>query len=258
MAFSDFFQRAGKLAADNSPAILTAIGVTGVLTTAYLTGKASFKAAEIIARNERRPYQSEPENRLEVKEKVELVWKLYIPAATTGLVTVVCIIGANRIGTRRAAALATAMTISEKAFTEYKDKVVERLGQKKEQGVRDEIAQERVDQNPVSQTKEIIIAGGGDVLCLDAYTGRYFKSDIETLKKAQNDLNHRIISDMYASLTDFYNLIGLAPAGCSEEVGWSSDRLMELSLSTTLADNGQPCIVVDFQTMPIPDYQRFH
>lgn len=253
MTFSDFFQRAGKLAADNSPAILTAIGVTGVLTTAYLTGKTSFKAARLIDETE-----TFEKKALEPKEKVELVWKLYIPAVTTGLVTVVCIIGANRIGTRRAAALATAMTISEKAFTEYKDKVVERLGQKKEQAVRDEIAQERVDRNPVSQTKEIIIAGGGDVLCLDAFTGRYFKSDIETLKKAQNDLNYRIISDMYASLTDFYNLIGLAPAGCSEEVGWSSDRLLELSLSTTLADNGQPCIVVDFQTMPSPDYQRFH
>lgn len=253
MAFDDLVQRAGKFAADNSPAILTAIGVTGALTTAYLTGKASFKAAELIADEEARL-----DTGLKPKEKVELVWRLYIPAAATGLLTVTCIIGANRIGTRRAAALATAMTISEKAFTEYKDKVVERLGKNKEQAVRDEIAQERVDRTPVSQTREVIIAGGGDVLCFDVFTGRYFKSDMETIKKAQNDVNYQIINNMYASVSDFYNRIGLPPTGYSDEVGWNSDKLMELDISTTMSDDGRPCISINFAAVPVRDYDRFH
>lgn len=256
MAFDNLAQRASKFAADNSPAILTAIGVTGVLTTAYLTGKASFKAAEIIRKEtDRNDKFTGYEGTL--KQNLELTWKLYIPAATTGLVTVACIIGSNRIGTRRAAALATAYTISEKMFTEYKDKVVEKLGEKKEQAVRDELAQERVDKAPVSSSKEIIIAGGGDVLCFDVFTGRYFKSDMETLKKAQNDLNYQIINNMYASLSDFYNLIGLAPTGFSEEVGWNSDKLMELDISTVLSDDGRPCISVNFNVHPIRDYHRF-
>lgn len=253
MAFDNLFQRASKFAADNSPAILTAIGVTGALTTAYLTGKASFKAARLIDETE-----TFEKRALDPRDKVELVWKLYIPAAATGLVTVVSIIGANQIGTRRAAALATAMTISEKAFSEYKDKVVERLGQKKEQSVRDEIAQETVDRNPISQTKEIIIAAGGDVPCFDRYSGRYFKSDIETMKKAQNDLNYQVVNHMYASLSDFYDLINLPPTGYSDEVGWNTDKLMELEFSATIGENGQPIIVIDFQATPVRDYHRFH
>jgi hypothetical protein len=37
-----------KFASDNSPAILTSAAVVGTITTAYLTGKASFKAADVI------------------------------------------------------------------------------------------------------------------------------------------------------------------------------------------------------------------
>ena len=41
-------KQAEKFASDNSPAILTALGLTGVLTTAYLSGKASFNAYDIL------------------------------------------------------------------------------------------------------------------------------------------------------------------------------------------------------------------
>src|SRR5690349_5429579 len=96
-----------KFTADNSPTILTALGAVGTLTTAYLAGKASFKAAQILDDYDTISIQ---ENRppLDAKDKVAVVWKLYIPAASTAIVTVTSIILANRIGTRRAAALAAA------------------------------------------------------------------------------------------------------------------------------------------------------
>lgn len=257
MAFSDIVNRIGKFTADNSPVILTAIGVTGTLTTAYLTGKASFKAAELITAEQKRLDLEVKSHPLEIKEKVELVWRLYIPAAGTGLLTVACIIGANRIGTRRAAALATAYTISEKAFGEYRAKVVEKIGENKERAVRDEVAQDRVTNNPVTN-REVIITSGGDVLCLDTYSGRYFKSDMETLKKAQNDVNYRVINYSYASLTDFYELIGLPRTKISDELGWRPEKMLELDISTALSDDGRPCLHIGFASEPIRNYYRGH
>lgn len=256
MSLIEIVKRAEKLAVDNSPAILTAIAVTGTLTTAFLTGKATFKAAELIAAEEWSFRPREMDHQLAPKEKIVLVWKTYIPAVGTGVLTVVCIVFANRIGTRRAAAVAAAYTISEKAFAEYKDKVVERLGTVKEQKVRDEVAQDRVDRNPVSD-REVIVAGGGEVLCYDAFTGRYFKSDMETLKKAQNDLNYTMLNEGYASLSDFYNKIDIPTTSFSEEVGWTSDKLLELEFSTTLSDDGRPCISIDFMVAPARDYYKF-
>jgi hypothetical protein len=261
MTLSEILKRAEKLTVDNSPVLLTAIGTVGTLTTAYLTGKASFKAAHILedALEEKRIEIQHDKPRgipsLDNKEKVRIVWKLYIPAASTGVVTVVSIIAANRIGMRRAAAVAAAYSISEKAFAEYKEKVLEKIGENKERDVRDDLAKDRVKDNPVSSS-QVIITGGGDVLCYDAFTARYFKSDMESLKKAQNDLNYKVLNDFYASLSDFYDLIGLPTTSFSDEVGWNSDRLLELQFSTVLSDDGRPCISIDFRTVPIRDYYK--
>lgn len=254
-------KRAGKLANDNSPAILTAIGLTGTVMTAYLTGKASFKAAEIISEAEGHSSLPHPEtneeipvkfDELEFKEKFELTWKLFVPAVGTGILTLACIIAANHIGTRRAAALASAYTISEKAFAEYKDKVIEKVGEKKEQGVREELAQDRVNQSPPS--REVILASG-DVLCCDLYTMRYFKSDMESLRRSVNDLNRQLLHDGYASLTDFYDKIGLPKTTESDEVGWTSDTEMDVEYSTTLTDTNLPCITFEFRVLPV---RRFY
>jgi hypothetical protein len=255
MELRELLKRAQKLTIDNSPAILTAVAVTGTVTTAYLTGRASIKAAEILAAEEGRQQYTRVGLKLEPKEKVALTWRLYIPAVSTGLLTVTCIIGANRIGTRRAAAVAAAYTLSEKAFVEYREKVVEKLGDKKEQDLRDELAQDKVTRNPGNSSK-LVIVDGKSVLCYEAYTGRYFISDMETLRKAQNDINYRVNNDYYASLTDFYNEIGLAETSISDEVGWNADKLLDLKFSTTMSEDGRPCIVIDYAVAPVRDYHR--
>ena len=122
MAFSTLLKRTERIIADNSPAILTGIGVVGVLSTAYLTGHASIKAMRILDHEEKiLVVAREPE--LTPKEKVQKVWKLYIPAVSTGLLTVTCIIAANRIGNRRAAAIAVAYSLTEKAFENKQEKL---------------------------------------------------------------------------------------------------------------------------------------
>jgi len=252
-------KRAGKLAGDNTPAILTAIGVTGAITTAYLTGKASFKAAEILALERNQFLEGHTEDEFEdipFKEKMDLVWKLYVPAAASAVLTVTAIISANHIGTRRAAALASAYSLSEKAYGEYKGKVLEKFGEKKEQTVRDELAQDKVNKTP--STKQEIILMPHEVLCFDAFTGRYFKSDMETLRKAVNDINEQVINNTYAPLTDYYDLIGLARTDESDEIGWNTDELLKVDYSTTLSDDGRPCISITFSARPVRNYSRLH
>ena len=255
ISINEFTRRAGTFAQDNSPAILTAIGVAGTVTTAFLTGRASYKSAELLRReDEEMPFSEETTEAF--KQKLKCVWRLYVPAAGTAMFTVAAIICASRIGTRRAAAMAAAYTLSEKAFHEYREKVVEKIGSNKEREVRDEIAQDRVRERPLG-SREVVVAAGGDVLCFETHTGRYFRSDIETLKKAQNTLNYRVINDNYASLTDFYTLIGLTKTDISDELGWNTEKLMELEFSATIAETGVPCIAITYIAMPIRDYYKF-
>ena len=234
---------AQRLAVNNSPAIMTAIAVGGTLSTAFLAARAGYKAAEHLERGAVHPQDLTP------KEKFEETWKFYIPAVATAALTVSAVICANRISSRRVAAFAAAYSVLERTSDEYRAKVTEKLGERKEQAIHDEIAQERVRRDPVT-SREVIITGNGKVLCYDDYTGRYFESDMETLRKAQNDINDQIINDHYASLSDFYDCIGLPQTGVSDAVGWNLDKRLELHFSTTLSDDNRPCIVVTFEVSP--------
>lgn len=244
-----------KLATDNSPAILTAIGVVGVVTTAILSGKATLKATDIIDEEEHERELREVTFPLEPREKVKLVWHVYIPPVGSAVATITCIICANRIGTSRAVAMAAAYSLSEKAFEEYRTKITERFSDKREQAVRDEIAQDRINRNPASDAAVIITTAEG-VLCYDSLSGRYFKCTMEALRRAENDINFQIIHDSFASLTDFYELVGLTKTAHSEEVGWNVDRMLALEISTCLSEDGRPCLSVEYHAVPIREYFR--
>lgn len=253
MNLSSLTSKTSKIVSDNSPAILTAIGVSGLVATAYLTGKASFKAAEIISYDVgANPKWADEDPK--TKDLFDLVWKLYIPAFGVGSMSVVAIVFANRIGTRRTAAMTAAYAITERAYSEYKDKVVETIGVNKEKKVRDEVAQDRVNALPKDQT--IIVTGGGDQIFMDAYSGRTFMSTMEDVKQAQNKLNHEVLNQGYASLSDLYAHIGLSPTRFSDDVGWNSDKLMDMTFHTTFTDDMKSCVVVDFNVAPVRDFFR--
>lgn len=248
--------RAGKFLTDNSPALLTGVGVAGVVTTVVLTAKASFRAAQILRDVETKKIEETGEL-LEPKEMLELTWKIYIPPATAAVMTIVAIIFASRIGARRAAAMTAAYALSEKLFEEYRDKIVEKIGEKKEEAARDELAQERVTANPPNDDVVSMVTGIS-VLCMDAYTGRYFINDMETIRAAVNEINHRILNgDMYVSLSEFYELVGLDATSMSGDVGWNVDKLLDVKFSSTLTPKNHPCLVMDFHTMPVRYYEHF-
>lgn len=239
MQFAALVRKIDLVTRKHSPAILSAIGVSGTIATAYFTGKASFEARHIIEEEQER--YIEAQSSLTKKEMIKLVWPLYIPAVISGAATITCIIMATRIGSRRTAAIASAYSISEKAFMEYKDKVVEQIGPKKEQAIRDSIAQDRVTNN-----NPIIVSGSGSVLCYEMHTGRYFQSDIESLKKAMNEINAMMIRENEANLNDFYYLIGIPQTSSSSAIGWTSDKLMDIHFSAVIAEDGRPCIAFDY------------
>lgn len=248
---SQLTKRAGRLVIDNSPAILTSAAVAGVVSTAVLAAQGSFKAAEILRGNDRDQW---PVN--DPKEQFAATWKCYIPAAATSVATIAFIVGAQHISSRRQAAALSLYALSETAFREYKDKVVEQLGAKKEEKVRDEIAQDRVTK---TQSKtDIIIIEEGDVLCVDLMNNTYFKSNMEKLRRAMNDVNQMILSgDMYASHNDFLNRIGLESTGMGELVGWNIDNLIDLQFSSVLTPDGKAAVAFGYSKYPVRDYHKF-
>ena len=237
----------GAAVTKHSPEILTGLGIAGMITTTVLAVKETPKAIRLLDHA-----KEEKGEKLTIKETVKTAWKCYIPAAVTGTASVVCLIGASSVHLRRNAALATAYKLSETALAEYRDKVVETIGEKKEKTVREAIAKDKLDKDPVEK-KEIIVTGGGTTRCYDMLCGRYFESSREKLERIENLLNRRLLNDMYVSLNEFYNEVGLSDVAAGHELGWSIDQgkgAIELEFSSHLDTSGTPCLAVGFYTPP--------
>ena len=239
----------------NSPKIMTGIGISGMITTTVLAVKATPKALRLIE-NEKFELSNELNEEVQLKpsEAIKIAWKCYIPAAITGVMSIACLIGASSISFKRNVALATAYKLSETALSEYKDAVIETVGEKKDQAIKDKIAEKKIKNNPVS-SNEVIVTKKGDTLCYDGAFGRYFKSDIDTIKRAINVINRNIITDMYASLNDFYDLIGLSPIDIRYDLGWNlDDGELDIQFSSQLAEDGTPCLVIGYSVSPKYDF----
>lgn len=255
--FRGLTKSVGLMLAKNSPTILTGLSVTGLVSTVILAVKATPKALSLID-DERLERADEDENfiygstPLPKKDLIKLTWKCYIPTAVTGALTVACIVSGNSIHLRRNAALAGLYSLSEKALKEYKTKVVETIGKNKERDIRDEIAKDRVLNTPIVDS-EVILTGKGNVLCLETLSGRYFRSDIEQIKRVLNGLSRELLSDMFVTLNEVYYGLGLSATKMGEMVGWNiDDGLIEADFSAQLGEDGNPCIVLDFTIMPRP------
>ena len=245
---------AGRVLTKYSPGILTGIGITGMIGATFMAVKATPKALYLI---EAKKEESEVEELTPV-ETIKTCWKCYIPATLTTVLSAVCLIGASTVSAKRNAALATAYSISEAALREYQEKVVEVVGEKKEKAVRDAVAKDQIERDPVTKSEVVIIDSNSNTLCYEPLSGRYFKSTIDKIKKAEIKLDRQMIQEMYVSLNDFYWEIGLDGTDLGDQMGWNlSKGYMDLSFSSQLADDGTPCAVIVYGIPPVYDYQNY-
>jgi Family of unknown function (DUF6353) len=241
----------------NSPAILTGFSVAGVIGTAVLASKAAvvardyINAEEIAARTSTGDADYECNNR----RKVELTWRFYIPAGLAGAATIATIVGAHRIGMRRQASLIGAYTLADSALREYKEQVLKVVSPQKAGQIEDEINKERLHRSSLGDS-QVYITGLGEQLCMDSLSGRYFNSDVESIRRAANDVNQQVLRDMYASQNDFYEGLGLAGTTLGAEMGWNIDNLLDVHFSTLLAEDGRPCLVLGYVNLPKVGYDK--
>jgi hypothetical protein len=237
----------------HSPTILTALGITGFVSTVIMAVRATPKAIEILdyERDFRyKEYGTDYNAVINIPDTIELTWKVYAPSTLMGVTSIACIIGATSINNRRNVALSSLFAVAESTLKEYQAKVVSTIGESKERKIRSEISGDELKKNPL-EPKAIIVSGLGDTLCYDQYTGRYFKGDVETIKKTINEFNHRLLKEMQLPLNDLYFDLGLEAVESGRDIGWDVERgLIEIDISAKLASGDVPCVVLTFKNKP--------
>lgn len=259
-------KKTGGIIQKNSPTIFAGVAIAGVVGTTIMAVRATLRAKDII--NEASyvdPNQeidwsdasTQDELKLikpNLKETIALTWKCYIPVVLGAGLTIGAIIAGHTINERRNAILAGLLTTSQQALEDYQKKAEEVIGHSKAEKIKEGIADDKMMNHPVDKST-ITETGFGRSLCYDTWSGRYFWSDYEKVRQIVNDFNFQLNNDFSMALNEFYEMLHLDTAGCGEEVGFTTQRPLELLYKSRLASDGTPCLVIDYKYQPSPTFR---
>lgn len=230
------------LACVHSPEILTAVSCVGTVATAYLSGRAALRIDEKLKLAEE--IKGEP---LDTKEKVVCAWEeCILPGAAIG-VSIGAAILSHRTSSQRYATLLAAYTAGQKLLGEERGKLAKLIGMDPQKVLP---APSTVLDEVPNFDKMIIDTGKGKTICYDPMTGRYFYSDPEAIRAAQNDVLEQIHGDWSATLNEFYAALGLDSVKLGDDLGWNVNNLIRLRFDSSLLSNGTPILVMDYEVYP--------
>lgn len=246
---------ASKIAKRNAPTILTVAGVGGFISTVFMAIKATPKAMAEMDRVEKE-LPDDVSKTKKIFEKSKAVLPIYLPTIIMGGSSIACVIGANNISTSRLAAATTAYELSEKAFNEYKTAVVEKIGEKKENEVRDEIAKKHVAES-VYDEDETLQPVTGTQLFMDSLSGQYFRSTKDDIYRALLDFQRWLMLEDFATVNEWYSHIptdDLKQIRIGDKIGFNSTQGLDIYWSVQMAPNGEPVTVLEYRTQPTYDF----
>lgn len=243
----NIFKEALKFLQKNAPTILTVTAVGGVIATSVLAVKATPEAYKKLEKAK----EVSKDGCISSKEIVKICWKDYIPATTMGIATVSCIVAASTVNSKRQAALSAAYILTSSTFDEYKNKVVETIGEKKHKRIEKEMVEEKaIDKTDLKPT-QLIVSEPETHVCFDCWSGRYFTSSMEQLRRIENEANRDLLDRLWLSLNDIYYRLGMEPVKMGDNLGWDVERgKIEFRYAACLSPKDEPVITIDFTVDP--------
>ena len=247
----------------NSSKILVWSGLAMMTGSTIAIAVSTPKALRLI---EEKKQELEVEE-LEPKDVVKVVAPVYLAPVMTFIAGGVSVVTGNNKAVKQAANATAALAVTEKAFKEtvkaYRSKIAHRLGEEAEKEITSEVKAETTNvKKKIDDSGQVIVISGGDVMCKDRLTGRYFKSSAVKIQKALNELNAEMNNNDYISINDYSAALGMEPLEMGgEDTGFNREfGLLTARFGSELYDGETPILVVDVQNSSGPryDYRTLH
>ena len=250
------FHKLGFTVKKHSPEILLVTGIISGVTAAVMACKATTKLDDILdkAKNdieEIHYYENHPEELAEeypaetVKKDLTLVYartgfnivKLYAPAVTLGGLAVTSILASHNLMRGRNAALAAAYATVDNGFKNYRNRVVDRFGEKVDKELRYNVKAKEVDEVVTDENGEDkVVKKTVEVANVDQYSD-YSRIFDETcagwvkdpeqnrffISQVQKHANEQLQRKGYLFLNDVYEMLGFQRSRAGQQVGWIYD-----------------------------------
>lgn len=245
----------------NAPTLLVVAGICGFVSTIIKTAEVAPKAAEVKKKVDKK-LSTDATKKERVVETVKAVAPIYAPVVIMGTASIACVLYSHHISTRRLAAATTAYSLSEQAFKEYREKVVDTIGKNKETAIRDEIAKDHI--NNTTYDDNAIEASTGTSLFMDSISKQYFRANRDMVNNAWKTFIRRLYcgNENYMSINEWYDLMDyegipikrLDKVG--DDIGYNASSNIDIYYSVQLAPNNEPCTVIEYTVPPTYDFRN--
>lgn len=286
------FGKIGFKLKKHSPEILVVTGVIGTVASAVMACKATTQLDEILESHKKKseeihdaiehpetlevPYTEEESKKvvtlLYAQTGLELV-KLYAPSVILGTLSITAILTGHNITRKRNIALAAAYTTIDKAFKDYRGRVVERFGEALDKELRYNIKSKEVEEivqnedgtttvekkivqvvdNPLASEYAVFFDACSPNWTKDPEWNKMFLLDQQ---RYANDLLKR---KGHLFLNEVYDMIGVDRTRAGQVVGWiydeknpNGDNYVDFGIfNSSRADNRrfvngcEPVIIID-------------
>lgn len=214
----------------NKNLFLGVASMIGVCATAYFTHRSTLKAEEII--------KNKKLNKEDKKEIIKETYKVYIPAIVAGGATVCCIASNMIINKQIQAGLIAAGGLLAKNHQKVLDKIKDVYGQEALDTIKNDIAVESLSEKESmaedNNAPEIVVnefpftyLGKDDsankLLFYDSFSDRWFWARLAEVISAEYHLNRKFAIDGCATLSNFYEFLGLEIYSSDSYRGWEID-----------------------------------
>ena len=244
------------LARKHSPTILFGVGIASMVGSTVLACRATLKLEDVLDRMEDDKADAHlakakvdsgelPEDVTYTEDEmgrdlmlisvrgVVSITKLYAPAIIVGGVGVVCLTRSHQILMERNAAITAAYVLLDRAFKNYRERVIDRYGEETDRDLRYDYEQvEVIDEKTGKISQQYQIAEGEQGLY-----SRWFDRENPNwtdppnteynwiwLRNQQNWANDRLRARGHLILNEVYHMIGLSDTSAGAVVGWIYDR----------------------------------
>lgn len=254
-----------KFGSKHGSELMTGLAIIGLVKTVYDACKSTPKALRVLEDEEKEKIVTEGRNLTRI-EKCKILATEYGSTIVWGILTSSCIIGSNVISNKQKkrlmfenAALMTSYTTTRNLFDRYKKAVAETVEENsvnkiqdymigeslKDAGVINQEIVQKYENDTQDENTTHMIESSCDIWFVDGRTGRPFKSSIQKIDDAINEINNILNNDHTATVSDLYDLLGLDHTDDSDYLGWNRDRgLIHRDKSeVTRMVYGIPCVV---------------
>ena len=242
--------------------IFSGISIVGVCVTAIVSAVRARKYDEILEKEE--------------GNKKKAAVKTYWPVVATGAATIGGIVLAEGVNFKEigiVTGVAAGLAVKNERLNDILESVKPKLSEKDAKLLENakktvvDVEDPRVAEYIRSAGPSVEETGRGDLLCYECFSGRWFRSSEEAVRKAIKAFTTMFELGAYVCLNDFYDKLGIETTRFGHTWGWPSNPDYydgDIDIDATLYDDfkstnnkyDEEVLCIDIYTLPMECWQE--